>query len=111
MNGRDGSVVFLRFVLMAILFGAAGVLPAAADIIYNVNRTILLGSVSGTISPRIRFICRAAAGWRRIPVLASSWIILAMCTSGCGVQRHRMFTTSHSGSDRFMGFAPSASSL
>jgi hypothetical protein len=50
MNGRDGSVVFLRFVLMAILFGAAGVLPAAADIIYNVNRTILLGSVSGTIT-------------------------------------------------------------
>ena len=50
MNGRDGSVVFLRFVLMAILFGAAGVLPAAADIIYDVNRTVGLDSVTGNIT-------------------------------------------------------------
>jgi hypothetical protein len=51
MNRRDGGVLFLRFVLIPILFGAAGVLPAAADvIIYNVNRTVVLGSVTGTIT-------------------------------------------------------------
>jgi hypothetical protein len=50
MNRRDGGVLFLRFVLIPILFGAAGVLPAAADVIYNVNRTVVLGSVTGTIT-------------------------------------------------------------
>ena len=51
MNRRDGGVLFLRFVLIPIFFGAAGVLPAAADvIIYNVNRTVVLGSVTGTIT-------------------------------------------------------------
>jgi hypothetical protein len=51
MNRRDGGVLFLRFVLIPILFGTAGVLPAAADvIIYNVNRTVVLGSVTGTIT-------------------------------------------------------------
>jgi hypothetical protein len=42
------SIPFL--VLIPILFGAAGVLPAAADIIYDVNRTVELGSVTGTIT-------------------------------------------------------------
>jgi hypothetical protein len=47
MNRRDGV---LRFALIATLFGAAGVLPAAADVIYNVNRTVLLGSITGSIT-------------------------------------------------------------
>ena len=48
------------------------------DRVKSWTRRSMMAGPRSTISPRVQFICRAAAGWKPIPVLESSWTTLVM---------------------------------